>query len=224
MTALNFVLRRDFLSLISDTLCTIGPQNTPCFYTSKVHALPHLNGAFAMMGQGVFALNCLKALMTKIIARDVDEADPDIPELYRELWQRHVEVCSDQGLNMMGAKATVCHFGWVPSEGRVVGIEYKAENEFMSARIPDGCWLHPDTVPGITVRNLEDLVRITKKQKKIDDALPPEKRAGIGGDFHHLYLTKDGIGIERVYRSRDFDKVFREMVEFSEKSTPTATR
>ncbi len=221
MTALNFVLSPDYLSLVTDTLCTVGPENKPCFYSSKVHAVPHLHCAFTMTGQGLFALECLKALMVRIIARDVLEADEDIPELYKELWQEHLEKCETEGTDMSNAKATVYHFGWVRSKGRVIGFEYKAENGFASERIGDGCWMHPNTVPNITVRELADLVRITKKQKKIDDALPPEQRAGIGGDFHHLYLDKNGIGIERVFRSSDFDKVFNEMVASSATAEPT---
>ena len=80
--------------------------------------------------------------------------------------------------------------------------------------------MHPNTVPNITVRHPDDLIRITKKQKKIDDEQPLAKRAGIGGDFHHLYLSKDGIGIERVFRSNDFDKVFQQMVDYG-KATNT---
>jgi len=82
---------------------------------------------------------------------------------------------------MTNAKATVHHFGWVPSEGRIVGLEYKVENDFASKRIPDGAWLHPNTVD-IIIEHPDDLIHIIEKQKEIDDALPPEERAGIGGD------------------------------------------
>ena len=224
MTALNFVLHDEFLSLISDTLCTVGDQMRPCLYSSKVHAVPHLSGAFAMKGQGLFALDCLKALMTQIIARDVAEADPDVPGIYGDLWHRHLDLCSDQGTDMTGAKASVYHFGWVPSEGRIVGFEYKSEDGFTSTRVTNGCWLHPNTVSDITVRHPDDLIRITKKQKEIDDALPPEQRAGIGGDFHHLYLTKEVTSIQPVFRASDFDRVFEEMVEFSEEAAPTSMK
>ena len=214
MTALNFCLLPESLDLVTDTLCTAGAQNKPYIYNTKVHALPHLHGALAMKGQGLFALECLKVLNSQIIARDVVEADPDIPKIYRETWQRHLDFCKSRGEDMEDAKASIYHFGWVPSEGRVVGFEYRAVKGFASERVTDGCWLHPSTVTGIVIRHPDDLVRITKKQKKIDDALPPEKRAGIGGDFHRLFLTKDNISIQRVFRSGDFDKVFQEMVDF----------
>ncbi len=222
MTALNFVLMPESVTLVSDTLCTAGPQMKPYIYSSKIHTVPHLNGAFTMTGQGMFALDCLKALMVQIIARDIVEADPDVPDIYQQTWQKHLDLCRAEGTDMTGAKASVYHFGWVPSEDRVVGFEYKVENEFASERIPDGCWMHPDTVPDIVIRHPDDLVRITKKQKKIDDALPPEKRAGIGGDFHRLHLTKEGVSIQRVFRAPEFDKVFREMVEASERATTRA--
>lgn len=213
MTAQNFVLDPEFLSLITDTLVTVGSQKKPYLYFSKIQVLPHLNGAFTSTGQGLFGLECYKALMVQILARDIIEADSDVPEIYRELWQQHIDLCASRGDDLTDAKATVYHFGWVPSENRIVGLEYKVGNDFASTRIPDGCWLLPDTVSEITVRNPDDLLRITQKQKEIDDALPVEQRAGIGGDFHHLYLSREGVNIKHVFRAGDFDEVFREMEE-----------
>jgi hypothetical protein len=214
MTALNYVLDSEFLWLVTDTLCTATPKNRPYIYSTKVHAIPHLSGILAMTGQGLFALECLKALMVRLIARDVMDADPDVPEIYRELWEKHLQLISKERTHATNVKTTIYHFGWVQSENRIVGLEYKAENNFVSERIPDGCWMHPNTVPDITVRQPHDLIRITMKQKTIDDALPSENRAGIGEDFHFVALTKDRITIQRVFRSDDFDKVYNEMVEF----------
>jgi len=86
MTALNFVLHPEFLSLVTDTLLTVGPQKKPYSYSSKIQVLPHLNGLIAVTGQGLFGLECYKALMLNILARDIIEADPDVPKIYRELW------------------------------------------------------------------------------------------------------------------------------------------
>ena len=210
MTALNFVLYPEHLSLVTDTLMTVGPQKKPYLYSSKIQVLLHLNGLITVTGQGQFGLECYKALMIQILARDIIEADPDVPKMYRELWQKHIDLCTSHGDDMTDAKATVYHFGWVPSEGRIVGLKYKVGNDFKSTRIPDGAWLHPNTVD-IVIEHPDDLIHITEKQKQIDDALPSEERAGIGGDFHQVQLTQEGISIRQVFRSSDFDEVFSDM-------------
>ncbi len=121
MTAQNFVLHPEFLSLITDTLVTVGSQKKPYLYISKIQVLPHLNGLITVTGQGQFGLECYKALMLQILARDIIEADPDVSKMYRKLWQQHIDLCTSHGDDMTDAKATVYHFGWVPSEGRVRG-------------------------------------------------------------------------------------------------------
>ena len=96
MTAQNFVLHPEFLSLITDTLVTVGSQKKPYLYISKIQVLPHLNGVFTSTGQGLFGLECYKALLVQVLARDIIEADPDVPEIYRELWQQHIDLCTER--------------------------------------------------------------------------------------------------------------------------------
>lgn len=216
MTAFNFLLQPDFITIVSDTLNCVGPQNRPYLYNSKLHVVPHLHAIVGGTGQGLFHLECHKALMMRLIVRDIVDADPDVPELFRELWQNHCELCSRNGEDISKAKATMYHFGWVETEKRMVAFEYKSGSNFRSERIADGCWLHPNTVTEIIVRQPVDLVQITLKQKEIDDALPTEKRAGIGGDIHLIQMTKDAIVVQPAHRCSDFDDVYRQMVEYSE--------
>ena len=216
MTALNFVLLPENLTLVTDTLCTAGPTRAPYIYSSKIHVAPHLHGALAMKGDGMFALKCYIALLTRLIAKDMIDVDKDIAPIYRQVWEEHCDVCRASGVGEAALHATIYHFGWCQGEGRMVAFEYSTANDFRSERIKDGAWLHPNTVADIVVTHPDDLLRITRRQKKIDDALPQEKRAGIGGDFHRLFISSDGIGIQRVYRSSDFDKIYKQMENFSE--------
>lgn len=179
--------------------------------------MPHLSGVFAMKGQALFGLECLKTLMSRIVARDVVDADSDVPQLYHDLWEQHLRRCEGQGTDMQNARATIYHFGWVQAESRIVGFGYSAADGFVSQRISDGAWLHPNTVD-IKIQHPDDFLKITKKQKRIDDELPPGERAGIGGDFHQVYLTKQGTELRKVYRCPDFDEVYRQMCSDAEQS------
>lgn len=219
MTAFNFILRPEFVTIVADTLNCFGPENRPYIYNSKLHVVPHLHAAVGGKGQGLFLLECHKALMVRIIARDIVDADSDVPDVYQQLWLEHQELCKREGHEMTNAKATMYHFGWVPSKNRVVGFEYKSGDDFASERLPDGCWLHPYRDPKIIVREPEDLVRVTLKQKEIDDRKPPEKRAGIGGDLHLLHLTKEGMAVQIRHRASDYETLFEQMVALAKESS-----
>jgi hypothetical protein len=212
VTALNFVLGPDSLDLVTDTLCTSGAGKNPFIYTSKAFAVPHLHAAFAATGEAGASANCLQALLIGSIARDISEADPDVPHLYKEAWQQRVLGLRSNGVDTTNLHTTIYHFGWVEADRRIVGYRYKAEDNFVSTRIEDGLFTHP-AIQNAVVRNRPgDLFGLIKLQKTLDDRRPREKRAGIGGDFHHLHLTEQGVTIRRVFRSGDFDRLFEEMV------------
>lgn len=216
MTAFNFVLHRDFATIVTDSLNTAVPEQRPYQFSSKVHVLANLHAVMGGRGRGLFLDECYRQLSLGLIARDVADADNLVPELYRRLWAEQLaKEEGDDEPSPLPPSATVCHIGWVEKERRIVGFEYSSADNFESDRIKDGAWLHPGTVD-ILITDPSDLVKITIMQKEIDDKLPVGERAGIGGDIYLYQLTHEGIVAQKAHRFEDYDQQFSEMEAYAD--------
>lgn len=215
MTAFNFVVCPDMATLVTDTLNTTGPEQRPYLFSTKVHVLSHLHAIMGGRGRGLFLEECYRQISIGLIARDVADLDKMIPDIYRKLWNEQLSrEQEDDEPNALPPSATVCHIGWVESEKRVVGFEYKSTDGFESHRIEDGAWLHPNTVD-ILIQDPKDLVEITMRQKIIDDLVPTGKRAGIGGDIYLYHITSESIIVQKAHRFDDYEQQYSAMEAYA---------
>ena len=199
MTAFNFLISPDMATVVTDTLNTVGPEQRPYLFSTKVHVLTHLHAVMGGKGRGLFLEECYRKISLGFIARDVADVDNMVSEVYRRLWvEQLANEEGDDEPNPLPPSATVYHIGWVESERRMVGFEYSSADNFESHRIEDGAWLHPNTVD-IMIRDPSDFVKITIKQKEIDDKLPAGKRAGIGGDIYMYHPCLSGYHPHPLY-------------------------
>jgi hypothetical protein len=194
MTILNFALLEDAVYVMTDTLVTTDGTD-PCFFTTKVHVVPHLNGLVAGTGALGFILAWSRHLLGGLLSVDIAHADEFVPGILRGLRNTMPEEFEGE------RTATIYHFGYDEADRRFVGFAYRSTDDFESEPLAYGVGTKPAFVIEMQ-GNLgwpDDFIDICEAQKLADEATPPGARVGVGG-----YLVSYEMNVERMAEGEDF--------------------
>jgi hypothetical protein len=124
---------------------------------------------------------------------DILHLDHDAPERLRNLKRQM------KGDFPLTASVTVYHFGFPVNSGPACGFAYRSENDFHSESLTLGVWfVKPKAnVPADAVIP-NDLLKIMESQRAIQQELPQEGRAWIGGDILVCQMVRDRIATYRM--------------------------
>lgn len=181
---------------------------TPGPFCSKMLILPHLQTVACGMGNRSLIYYWTAFLQQNVVARDITELD-NIATVYLPEFAKECGVTEKH-------TSTIYHFGYWPSEERMLGLAYRSDNGFASEELifspgvkpPDGIDLEQ------AMRTLEEqgvpagFVELMKLQKTNDDGQLPRERVGIGGEVQFLVMDPNGYSLSTCYRFEDYDRHF----------------
>jgi hypothetical protein len=187
MSLLNFMLNKEAIYVVSDTLASYPEDMEPRAFTTKVYTVPHLEGLICGTGIGQFVLEWYGRVVERLVVRDMHNLDDFAPESLCEIWERYRTAVGRE------MSSTIYHFGYDRIEDKFVGWAYRSGNGFASQSLAYGNYFKPDDVGGaeLEIKELEDFTRIAEMQKAADRAKPIEGQVGIGGHLiSHLMMAR----------------------------------
>lgn len=211
MTALLYHLDPERVCVAMDT-CTLDIEDSgdrvPGPFCTKVCLLPHLHTVVCGTGIRSLIYYWNAFLQQNAVARDIVELDniarAKLPELAREcrVTEQHT--------------STIYHFGYWPTEERMVGIAYRSTNGFDGDELQYGLGIKPPDGLDLeqALKTCEDqglpagFIEVMKLQKVYDDARPSKERLGIGGEVQYLVMDKEGCSLRTCHRFDDYDGHF----------------
>lgn len=202
MTAVIFNIGPAQVIVATDTLAMSQETRKPVFFTTKFYPLPHLHGAMFATGIGDLATQWFVRL-DRFVARDMHHLDAFTQPVLQELGRQF-------GLDE-SQTTTVYHVGYSEQESRYVGFAYRSADDFASERLEYGLRIKPP-VQGATVESFpDDFVRLMRKQRDSDEALPSEQRVFIGGEIQTLVLENKTMTIQTVHRFDNYETLYAQM-------------
>ena len=172
--------------MMSDTIVSTS-DNGPCFFTSKVHWLPHLDGLICGTGSLDFILAWIDRVQHGMLALDLWHLDEYATDSLLDLADVMFPVFAN------GTTTTIYHLGYDMAARKFGGFAYRSTNNFKSEILLAGT----RTKPGVDIFPEGEMIwpsyfiEIAKLQKADDDALPLAERVGIGGHLVSHSLTVD---------------------------------
>jgi hypothetical protein len=181
MTVLNYLLTDEAVYLLTDTLLSDPDDLSPVAFTTKIHALPHLQALICGTGQAQAIAEWVATVNLALPARDVVHLDQFAPPELRKLFARHPK----EGAGERELTSTLYHFGFDERARRFVGFAYRSADDFRSEPLPQGFGLKPAPdwpLDGRKITRLpEHFIAIAKKQKAQDEAAEASNRVMVGG-------------------------------------------
>ena len=183
MTVLNFLLTDEAVYLLTDTVLSDPDDLSPITFTTKVHALPHLQAVICGTGHAQVIAEWVALVNLSLPARDVVHLDRFAPAKLRGLLARHAN--EDAGGREI--TTTLYHFGFDERASRFVGFAYRSTDDFGSEALPQGFGFKPAPDWDFDSRKItrlpEHFIAIARKQKAQDEAADPAKRVVVGGQL-----------------------------------------
>lgn len=215
MTLLNFHISDDLILMMSDTIVSTS-DNGPCFFTSKVHWLPHLDGLICGTGSLNFILAWIDRVQSGMLARDLWHLNDYVTEALLDLADLMPPIFVNE------TTTTIYHLGYDKAGRKFGGFAYRSTDNFISEILSAGT----RTKPGITIFPEGEtlwpdyFIEIAKLQKADDDALPLAERVGIGGHLVSHTLTVDRTNesdsvccnITKVHEFDDYQSMYENCV------------
>jgi hypothetical protein len=181
MTLMNYLLTDEAVYLLTDTLLCDPDDLSPVAFTTKIHALPHLQAMICGTGHAQVIGEWVATVNLALVVRDVVHLDQVAPTELRKLFARHPK----EGAGEREIATTLYHFGFDERAGRFVGFAYRSADDFHSEPLPQGFGLKPAPdwpLDGRKITRLpEHFIAIAKKQKAQDEATEAGKRVMVGG-------------------------------------------
>lgn len=164
MTALNFLLTDGAVYLLTDTILSDPDDLSPIAFSTKVHALPHLQAVICGTGHAQLIAEWVALVNLLLPVRDVVHLDQFAPARLRGLFARHASEDAD-GREIT---TTLYHFGFDERASRFVGFAYLSADGFCSEPLPQGFGFKPAPeweFDGRKITRLpEHFIGIAKKQ------------------------------------------------------------
>ncbi|WP_267388702.1 hypothetical protein [Sphingomonas sp. GC_Shp_3] len=211
MTVINFALQPDGVFVVADTLVT-NDRFEPCFFTSKVLTVPHLNALVCGTGNLGFILDWSRHLLGGMLAADVAHLDEFAPDSLRTL---HAGRPAGERETLT---STIYHLGFDEQEERFVGFAYRSTADFASERLEYGVRTKPGYSGNLLMQRFpDDFVEVCRAQRIEQDQLLPEDRVFIGGHvvayMMQVSRTDDKpptvvTTVTRPFEFEDIDRVF----------------
>ena len=206
MTALVYYFEPNAVFVAMDTLA-LSEDHKPAIFTSKIFPVLHLNGIICGTGLGPFVVDWFKRVNSGMLALDIPHLDEFTPGQLRAA--RKDYVIDDENT------VTIYHFGFSESEQKFRGFAYRSKSDFNSEELPyNSVAIKPFVELDLSERPLnlpEDFIDIVSRQRDADNALPINKRLGVGGEIHFIYMTPGNICINRAYRFSDHSDLYNQM-------------
>jgi hypothetical protein len=179
MSALFFQVQPDQALVATDTLALDEMSRTPCQFTEKAFAVPHMRSIVTGTGVMQVVQRYYANLLNGVVADDVDELNNTAPDVLRQI-ERNVSPPED-------ISTTIYHLGLSESEGRYVAYDLHSGYDFEPQRIEHEVAFKPadpEAAEGVDPDSPfpERAVQVIENLKEIDDARPDEERIGIGGE------------------------------------------
>jgi hypothetical protein len=183
MTVLNFLLTDEAVYVLTDTLLSDPDELSPVAFTTKIHALPHLQALICGRGHAQAIAEWVATVNLALVVRDVVHLDQLASAELRKLFARHPK----EGADEREITTTLYHFGFDERAGRFVGFAYRSADDFRSEPLPQGFGLKPAPdwpLDGRKITRLpEHFIAIANKQKAQDEAAEASKRVMVGGNL-----------------------------------------
>lgn len=183
MTVLNFLLTDDAVYLLTDTVLSDPDDLSPLTFTTKVHALPHLQAVICGTGHAQLIAEWVALVNLSLPARDVVHLDRFAPTKLRGLFARH----ANEEAALREITTTLYHFGFDERASLFVGFAYRSADDFRSEVLPQGFGFKPAPDWDFDSRKItslpEHFIAIARKQKAQDEATDPAKRVVVGGQL-----------------------------------------
>jgi hypothetical protein len=181
MTVLNYLLTDEAVYILTDTLLSDPDDLSPVTFTTKIHALPHLQAVVCGTGHAQAITEWVATVNLALVVRDVPHLDQLAPTELRKLFALHPK----EGAGEPEITTTLYHFGFDERAGRFVGFAYRSADDFRSEPLPQGFGLKPAPdwpLDGRAITRLpDDFIAMAEKQKAQDEAAEAGKRVMVGG-------------------------------------------
>lgn len=188
MSILNWTFEPSRVAVITDTLGTNVPDNTPLAYLTKVWPLPHAGMMICGIGWAPPAIRFWQALYW-----ECGDAI-DIAETVREGSKVMRKTASECAAKFGYLESSVIAFGWDRGQGRMLGYRFDSGMDFAPVEIPYGRSLHPPLQDAP-----QDWYEIAMAQQAEARRSDPACRVNIGGDvFLHEMTAIEGVGHPRL--------------------------
>src|SRR5262245_60595909 len=183
MTVLNFLLTDAAVYVLTDTVLSDPDDLSPLTFTTKVHALPHLQAVICGTGHAQPIAEWVALVNLSLPARDVVDLDRFAPAKLRKLFARY----ANEDAVGRDITTTLYHFGFDDRAGRFAGFAYRSPDHFRSEPLPQGFGFKPAPEWPFDSRKItklpEHFIAIAKRQKAQDEASEPAKRVVVGGQL-----------------------------------------
>jgi hypothetical protein len=181
MTILNYLLTDEAVYVLTDTVLSDPDDLSPVTFTTKTHALPHLQALICGTGHAQAIAEWVATVNLAVLVRDVVHLDQFAPTKLRKLFARY----PNEGAGEREITTTLYHFGFDERAGRFAGFAYRSADDFRSEPLPQGFGLKPAPdwpVDGRKITRLpEHFIAIAKRQKAQNEAAEASKRVMVGG-------------------------------------------
>lgn len=190
MTVLNFLLTDAAVYLLTDTVLSDPEDLSPITFSTKVHALPHLQAVICGTGHAQLIAEWVALVNLSLPARDILDLDRFAPAKLGALSARH----GSEDADARQFTTTLYHFGFDERTSRFAGFAYRSADGFRSEPLPQGFGFKPAPAWDFDSRKItklpEHFIAITKKQKAQDEATEPDKRVGVGGQLVFCHMQR----------------------------------
>jgi hypothetical protein len=209
MTALNWILEKEKVSIATDTF-SMTTQKTPFKYTNKIFPIPHLKMILCGTGNSNLIIDYFREILLKVVAREMQYVNTIAQTLLQEL---NKDTPKD-------LTSTIYHFGYNEVLKCIEGFAFRSKNNFMVEKLEYGIGNKPALVREFT----EELYYSTdnddnfftlliNEQKRLDDLLPNEERVGIGGEIQRIVFDGNNYIQSTIFRFDDYLDKYKTMLK-----------
>ncbi len=123
MSALIYVMQKEQIVSVMDTLAVDCLKKRPLLFTNKMYLLPDLSTIVCGTGVGQFISDWFSIIQTKIYCDSIDYINENAQQYLSELWGKIPKSGSNP-------TSTVYHFGYSKKEKCFVGAAFRSVNHF----------------------------------------------------------------------------------------------
>lgn len=217
MTLLNYYLSDNEIILIMDTLSSYAVTKQPHCFCTKFFPLPHLDMIMCGTGLHNVIIKWFELLSSNMVAKDIDHLNEFTPNILKDIFKENI-------LEKESA-TSIYHFG-INKEDKFIGYKYWSVDNFEPFALPRNGWAYkPDSERlrrFLSSNDTYDFWDIVTLQYTNDKKEQFDKKVGIGGDIIVCSMSREGIGIKKLFSFIDSKIMFNEMlIELSKQNNPS---
>ncbi|MBL6080779.1 hypothetical protein JMJ56_22440 [Belnapia sp. T18] len=200
MTALNWVLQEDQVTVACDTLVSSATDMLPVRFISKVFPIHHARTLLAGTGSELALMRALSVVISGALCRHVVDVDRALTAVLPGVVQELPESIT----------STIYIFGWDEDQRQMRGHAYRSPNGFASELLRYGLGIKPQV--DVSTGSIEPFepffIDIVMRQREEDEQKPLAKRVGIGGEIILFQMTEDELTAKTIHRFADYPHQF----------------